>query len=154
MPRSRKPSALLEASGAFDKNPARRRARENEPIPEGPLGDPPSEWLQGADHNLRFQALIEIWNELVGQACFGVLTSSDRFHVEATCYLAYKIRRASAGYGKATSGDFAQLNRNLAQMGLIPSERSRVNGKKKQPEVATEWALVAKQRTRTVAAIN
>jgi hypothetical protein len=145
MPRPRKPTKLLEISGAFAKNPARARARENEPLPEGPLGPPPGEWTRGAESNQRCVELLRAWQEIVDQACFGVLTSSDRDLVELTCYLKYKIRRAAAGYGKATSGDFAQLNRNLGQMGLIPSERSRVSGKKKSAEVASEWATVAKR---------
>lgn len=150
MPRPRKPTALLEAVGAFAKNPSRARQRENEPVPEGPLGDPPKEWTDGAEHNHTFVELLRAWHEIVDEAPFGVLTSSDRDHVEATCYLKYKIRRAARGYGKATSGDFAQLNHNLSQMGLIPSERSRVNGKKKQPEAAGEWARLAEQQRRPV----
>jgi hypothetical protein len=144
MPTPRKPSRLLEISGAFAKNPSRRRARENEPVPEGPLGPPPKEWTDGAEHNQRCVELLKAWNEIVAQASFGVLTSSDRDLVEVTCYLKYRIRRAVAGYGKATSGDYAQLNRNLGQMGLIPSERSRVSGHKKTAEVASEWAGLAK----------
>jgi hypothetical protein len=113
-------------------------------MPEGPLGDPPAEWVDGAAKgNGRFETLIAIWGELVAQAPFGVLSSMDRMHVEATCYLMHKIRKASAGNGKATSGDYAQLNRNLSQMGLIPSERSRVKGQAKAAEVASEWAELA-----------
>jgi hypothetical protein len=149
MPARRKPTALLEASGAFDHNPSRRRDREGEPIPEGPLGDPPAEWADGAAKgNGRYQTLIAIWHELIAQAPFGVLSCMDRMHVEATCYLMHKIRRASAGVGKATSGDYAQLNRNLSQMGLIPSERSRVKGQAKAAEVASDWAEVAAEHGR------
>jgi hypothetical protein len=36
---ARKPTRLLEISGAFKKDPQRRR--NHEPIPSGPLGDPP-----------------------------------------------------------------------------------------------------------------
>jgi hypothetical protein len=148
MPARRKSTALLEASGAFDHNPARRRDREGEPTPEGPLGDPPQEWIDGKESNARFQALLKCWAEIVEQAPFGVLSSMDRTHVESTCYLMYKIRRAAAGYGKSTSGDFAQLNKNLSQMGLIPSERSRVKSSQKTAEVAGEWAELAAEQQR------
>ncbi len=148
MPALRKPTALLIANGAFAKNPARARARENEPVPEGPLGDPPREWTSGAEHNARYGRLLKAWNEIVQAAPFGVLTSSDRDIVELACYLKVKIRRADEGYGKATSGDFAQLRGILAQLGMIPSERSRVSAKKKQPEVANEWAQLAATQSR------
>lgn len=146
MPARRKPSALLEASGAFDKNPSRRRARENEPIPEGELGNPPAEWVRDKGVKQRCADLFDIWTEIVSQAPPGVLTSADRMHVETLCYLMYRIRRAVAGYGKATAGDFNQLNKGLAQIGMIPSERSRVHGKKKQPEGEDEWASIARER--------
>jgi hypothetical protein len=150
MSRPRKPTALLELNGAFAKNPSRRRERENEPVPEGPLGPPPEDWVKGAEHSQTFVELLKAWDEIVNEAPFGVLTSSDRDHVEATCYLKHKIRRAARGYGKCTSGDYAQLNKCLSQMGLIPSERSNVQGKKKQPEVANEWARLASQQRRPV----
>jgi hypothetical protein len=147
MPARRKPTALLEASGAYDKDPQRRRDREGEPIPEGPLGAVPQEWLDGAARgDSRFEHLVKAWNEIVAQASFGVLSCMDRTHVEATCYLMYKIRQASKGYGKLTSGDFAQLNRNLSQMGLIPSERSRVRGQTKTAAAASEWADLAAEQ--------
>ena len=143
MPARRKPTALLEASGAFDKNPGRRREREGEPVSEGPIGEPPADWLAGAAINARLAAQVELWREIVEMAQFGVLSSMDRIFVESTVFLMYKIRRAAAGLGKATSGDFAQLNKNLAQMGCIPSERSRVKGQTKTAEAAGEWAELA-----------
>lgn len=143
-----KPTKLLEIGGAFKKNPARGRARADEPVPEGPLGPPPAEWTAGAEKNARLAALLRAWQEIVDQAAFGVLTSADRDLVELACYLKYKIRRASAGYEKATSGDFAQLNRILGQIGLVPSERSRVSGRKKAKEVASEWAKLAGSQRR------
>ena len=149
MPARRKTTALLEINGAFARNPSRGRAREDEPIPEGPLGDPPAEWREGAKTNNRFVELLKAWQELVEQASFGVLTSADRDVVELACYLKYKIRRAAAGYGKATSGDFAQLRGILGQVGLIPSERSRVSGGKKSKQAANEWAQLASQKRRS-----
>ena len=134
--------------GAFDKNPARARARADEPIPEGPLGDPPKEWVDGATQNQRMRDQLRAWQEIVDQAAFGVLTSADRDIVELASLLKVKIRRAAAGYGKATSGDYAQLNRILGQLGLIPSERSRVSGRKKAKEVASEWAKLANGKKR------
>lgn len=40
-----KPTKLLELTGAFRKNPARRRAREGEPPTTGDIGGPPVKWM-------------------------------------------------------------------------------------------------------------
>ncbi|HKD60535.1 MAG TPA: hypothetical protein VKB47_08745 [Terracidiphilus sp.] len=146
MPARRKPTALLIASGAFAKNPARARDRENEPVPEGPLGDPPAAWVEGAANNQRFVEYLKNWREIVAQAAFGVLTSSDRWAVEKACTLKYKIDRAEAGYGKATSGDYNTLNKMLGQFGMTPADRSKVSGGKKTEEAAGAWAELAGQR--------
>jgi len=45
MARPRKPTNLLELTGAYHKNPQRRREREGEPIAPGPLGGPPEKWI-------------------------------------------------------------------------------------------------------------
>jgi hypothetical protein len=139
---------MLEASGAFDHNPARRREREGEPVPEGPLGDPPAEWLEQAKAgNAKYAKYVAIWCELAAQAQFGVLSSMDRFFVEQTVDLTYNLRRGMAGHGpRLTAGEQSQLNKNLGQMGCIPSERSRVKGQTKTAEAAGEWAELAAEQ--------
>jgi|SRR5581483_3162635 len=124
--RTRKPFNVLELSGAFKKNPARRRARTAEAHVSAGLGNPPQEWLDNADHNQRCKELLEIWGEIVAQDVLHVLNISHRILVENTCHLMYKIRRASKGLGKATSGDFAQVKSNLASMGMTPIDSPRV----------------------------
>lgn len=148
MARPRKPAQLLEISGAFDKNPARRRARAAElAIPAG-LGPAPAEWVEQAKHNQRFVELVATWNQIIAQDVLRVLNTSHRLLVENTCYLMQKIRRANAGLGKATSGDYAQVKANLAAMGQTPSDSVRVAesvrvsdrggaGQRKQP--ANSW---------------
>lgn len=44
MARPRKPGNVLELKGAFKRNPARGKARENEPKPNGEIGDPPTHY--------------------------------------------------------------------------------------------------------------
>lgn len=150
MPARRKPTALLEASGAFDKNPSRRRDREDEPVPEGPLGGPPEDWVTGAAAGSpQCQAWVNIWDEVTTMAQFGVLSSMDRMHVENICYLQHRIRRMARGAMKWSTSDFNELNKHLGQIGCIPSERSRVKGQTKTAEVAGEWAeLAADQQKR------
>jgi len=124
--RPRKPFNVLELSGAFKKNPARRRARVAEPHISVGLGEPPQEWVENAEHSQRCKELTEIWRQIVAQDVLHVLNISHRILVENTCHLMYKIRRASKGLGKATSGDFAQVKSNLASMGMTPIDSPRV----------------------------
>jgi hypothetical protein len=141
MPRPPKPTALLELNGAFKKNPSRGRARADEPRPEDPLGPPPEDWVRRAEHSQKHIELLRAWEEIVGQAAFGVLTSADRDCVEMAARLKYKIR-----FEKWTSGDAAQLKVYLRSMGLTPEDRARVTGAKKSVETANEWAEAAANR--------
>jgi hypothetical protein len=148
MPARRKPTALLEASGAFDHNPARRREREGEPVPEGPLGEPPAKWLeQAAAGNPKYAKYVEIWYRFAAQASFGVLSSMDRSFIKQAVDLEYRLDRAMDGYGPAlTAGEQAAFNKCLVQMGCVPSERSRVKGQTKTAEAAGDWAELAAEQ--------
>jgi hypothetical protein len=126
MGRPRKPAKVLELSGAFDKNPARKRARASELKIGTPLGPAPKEWVEKAANSQRCADLLDAWHQVIAQDALGVLNSSHRLLVESTCYLIYKIRQASKGYGKATSGDFAQLKSNMAAMGQTPADSAKV----------------------------
>jgi hypothetical protein len=126
MARPRKLAKILELSGAFKKNPARKRARAQELLVKPGIGNAPAEWVSGAEHNPRCASLLALWGEIVAQDVLRVLNVSHRILVENTCHLMYKIRRASMGYGKATSGDYAQVKSNLAAMGMTPVDSPRV----------------------------
>jgi hypothetical protein len=141
MPRGRtpKPLKVLEMSGAVRKNPGRYRARKAAAKSLPPLGPPPAEWLAGAEKNGRLQWLLRIWGEIVAQdtAALRVLNVSHRMLVKNTCMLQYKVERANAGYGKATSGDYAQIEKNLAKMGMTPADSSRVAEAVRVPDRAS-----------------
>lgn len=85
MPARRKPTAMLEATGAFQKNPQRRRERANEPTWNGPVGDPP-DWFD--------RHLAQVWSELEAHAAPGVLARSDSLLLEITSVLLFKYRHA------------------------------------------------------------
>lgn len=119
MGRRPKPSAMHELSGSFEKHPERRAKRKNEPKPHGPLGAPPASFKPELSVG---RELIAIWEEIVAQVPTGVLTISDRMHVEILCRLLYKIR-----HNLAKSGDFARAESLLGKMGMNPSDRSKVN---------------------------
>ncbi len=121
------PLKLADISGAARKNPQRYRARRSAgKLAAASLGEPPQEWIDGAVSNERCASLVQIWREVVAQDVLGVLNIAHRALVESFCHLQYKIRRASKGYGKATSGDYAQLKGYLAAMGMTPIDSSRV----------------------------
>ena|ERR1039458_1903241 len=119
MGRPRKPTAVHELNGSFDKHPERKAERALEPKPEGPLGAPPSCFDPGDYTGKR---LLAIWNEIVLQCPPGVLSLSDRMHVELACRLMHRIRTSTA-----KSGDYSRLDALLGKMGMNPADRSKVN---------------------------
>lgn len=58
MARPRTPTNVLKLRGAFKKDPARGREREDEPIVTEPLGEPPEDWN---DWQLKAWANIVSW---------------------------------------------------------------------------------------------
>ena len=150
--RPRKPTAVLEASGAFERNPQRRAERENEPEANGPVGDPPDYF----DANHR-----KVWFELVRKAPAGVLALSDAANLEIAVRLMVKMRNAPARMPKwlqmlgkllkalgwedidieemrdafrsaigINGQELAILRAALSSMGMTPSDRSKVHGDK------------------------
>lgn len=133
----RKSTAELDRKGAFDRNPARGRARAAEPQPKDPLGPPPADFYSKYADGPK---LLEAWNELLVETKEVFLTSADRGHFEMTCRLRVRCRRMSA-----KTGDFAQLNKYQSQLGLNPASRSLVNavGVKTTDEEEDEWEEAA-----------
>jgi hypothetical protein len=118
MGRRRKTEAEHQLNGTFEKHPERKAAYEKAPKPKGPLGDPPASFDPKSFSGDR---LIAIWHEVVAQAPPGVLTSSDRMHVEMTCRLIYRIRHLGA-----KSGDYSRLESMLGKMAMNPSDRPKI----------------------------
>ena len=112
MPRPRKSTATLEASGAFKHNPDRRRTVDTEPTSSEPIGDAPS---------CLTEAQKECWNEIVANAQNGVLTKADRVAVELTARLMAKMRD-----GTATGTENNTLLALTSRFGATPADRNRV----------------------------
>ena len=112
MPAPRKPTALLEVSGAYKRNPARRRI--GEPIPSGGIGNAPAG---------RSEAFVRAWDELVVSCCPGVLGSSDRQWLELTVELLLEFREAPRDMSAAK---MRLLQSALVRLGMSPSDRSKV----------------------------
>jgi hypothetical protein len=147
MPQPRKPTKVLEASGAFKKNPQRKRP--NEPIVREPLGSPP-DTLTAEER--------KAWMEFAEQSPTGVLTQADRQAVESASVLMAKFRasyqavalvetivpdmlddglteetadqliRAIKGLKSSfTAADYSQLRQFFAAFGMTPADRSRLS---------------------------
>ena len=76
MARPRKPTALLELQGAFNHDPQRKRARQNEPLFTTPLPDPPE--------TLR-PYFAKAWRQIKARGYW--LTSADQFLVKIAATL-------------------------------------------------------------------
>ena len=135
MGRPRKPAALLELSGAFRKNPDRRR--RDEPKDPRALGQPPGRLPVDA---------IPYWEELAKMVGGGVLTFRDRWVVEIAARLMEKFaRQVSAqtvlelaraadlsadeirdliGREQITTSEINLLSRMLTALGMTPADRS------------------------------
>ncbi len=109
MARPRTPTKVLKLRGAFEKDPKRGKARENEPPPGGPLGPPPKEFDEA--HQAR-------WNEITEWCPW--LEASHRFQVEAVCRLIVRMRN------EFKSADVGILTAALSKLGMNPVDRSKV----------------------------
>jgi hypothetical protein len=113
MARPRKPTAVLDARGAFKKNPQRRRA--GEPIVREPIGASPPDFDQ---------LQREAYQQIVSQAPIGVLTEADNLAVEMASTLLAQFRKDRDGFPVMAYGKLIQL---LGTFGMTPSDRSKLN---------------------------
>lgn len=112
MPRPRKPAKVLEALGAFRKNPDRKR---QDVEVSDPIGPPASE-LQSDE--------VEAYQEICSQAPCGVLTKADTLHVEITARLLAQFRRDPESFNGAKA---TLLSKMLGQCGGNPTDRLRLS---------------------------
>jgi hypothetical protein len=143
MGRPRKPTRVLEMSGAFRKDPARGRARANEPRPTTAVGDPPVDFLNSFSPTAKRH--LEIWRQFVEQAPEGVLTGCDRQMLANACRLQAQIER-----GGASAGMYSQMRAYLGEMGMTPASRSKVDAgpKRKTTNDSSAWECLATEAAR------
>jgi hypothetical protein len=153
MGRPRKPTKELELSGAFEKHPERKREREHEPIPDGPIGPPPSHWVvaEGAFKFQEYGRLIAIWHQLIAEAPPGVLSVSDRTLLEVICVQVDQFRR-----GLLKPPGKKDLTDMLGTIGCRPDKRAGLKvapgagiapnaGSSDSGKKGNEFAAIAKQ---------
>lgn len=119
MARPRKPTNVLELTGAFKKDPQRRRRDAD---PAGELTAPPAH-INGA--------VLNAWNDVVKFAPLEVLTESDRLSVELAANLLAQFRNDPIEFPAAK---LARLEALLGKFGMTPADRSKVGGKKEKPK--------------------
>ncbi len=111
MPAHKKPTVILEATGAFKKNP--NRARPNEPISDVkfPVTAP-----------LHFDELqTATWHEVVKIVPAGVLTGADVLTIEIIARLLTEYRTSGDEFPMARLG---RLTSEMNKVGMSPSSRA------------------------------
>ncbi len=112
MPAPRKATNILELTGAFSRNPNRRR---NDPRPRGGIGSAPKQVA------LTFK---QAWGLVVKCCPEGVLADRDRIYVEIAASLLVEFRADPANFHPAK---LARLDMMLGKLGMSPSDASRVS---------------------------
>jgi phage terminase small subunit len=112
MGRLPKPTAVLDASGAFINHPDRKRP--NEPQADRPLGSPPK-YLSPEEK--------KIWKEISAKLLPGVAFESDREAFEMLVRLTHKMR---TNFAAMMASDRAQLINLYARFAMTPADRSKV----------------------------
>ena len=123
MPAPRKPTNVLELKGAFRRNPKRKRARGNEPPPNGAIGRVPGH-LSEEERNA--------WRQIVRDAPPGVLCKADRLAVESAARCLAILRETDSLRWAA------ELRHWLVRLGMTPADRSRVSAPSKPKGVGLE----------------
>lgn len=120
MARPRKPTKVLELTGAFVKHPERARERAGEPEVTTPLGDPPATLNQ---------VEAGIWQEFAatGRAW---LTAAERPLLEMTCQLVHRMRNRLLD-----TPSMGVLRGCLSDLGFNAIQRSKIKvPEAKKPE--------------------
>lgn len=111
--RPRTPTNVLEARGAFKRNPQRKR--DGEPEVRAPIGNPPDDL---SPEELRW------WREFVERAPVGVLTAADYPSVLLAAKL---MAEAMADFASISPGKLGRLQSLLGTFGMTPSDRAKLS---------------------------
>lgn len=121
-----KPTNLLELTGAYRKNPKRRKAREAEPKPpEIPVGAPPAKWMifHPDDGYQKAEKLRAIWDNCLKM--WPWITYSDRDALEDYCRFKLEM---DAGR-KLSGAELSAMIRIRSELGGTGSGRARLGVK-------------------------
>lgn len=110
------PSDVQEMSGAWDKNPQRRRVDAQTEAPIDINSPPP---------NMNPQEL-ELWIEIIKNAPIRVLKNSDKFIVEAAARALAEMRYCDHLTAPQRNVARTTAKAMLSLMGMTPADRARV----------------------------
>ena len=117
MARPRKPTKILEQTGAFKKHPERKRT--GEPVASGSLSYMPPDHLDE-----REQAM---WHEIVSIVPPGVLTNADALIVESLAVLWTRYRIDKSEMPPAL---ISRIDIQMGRLGLSPADRAKLTVEK------------------------
>lgn len=136
--RPRKPTKLLELSGAFKHNPDRALDRAEEPRPLGEVGDPPDTLSAGGK---------KCWVEIVSLLPFGVAFDSDRVALEQYAETLAFCRMKKWRYDKGVDSKvLVRMEAMYARFGMTPADRSRIKVKAPEKKNDTPFSEFGKPR--------
>lgn len=141
MGRPRTPTAILDAKGAFLRNPERKQERAGEPTPVGELGLAPRRLSK---------ALRALWREISAQLLPGVACAADRSAFEMLVQL--ENERRTNPLMKAA--DKRLLLTLYGKFGMSPSDRSKVSGAQKEPSQLSAFLSKRKEKATDEPLIN
>lgn len=120
---NKKPTKVLEAAGAFKKNPRRGEDRQGEPreIEELKPG-------VGIPDEIKARGLEDLWNRILSVAHKGSVATADQFMLVTATLLYNKMLTE---FETMKSSDIQALVKCLGELGLSPIQRTRLNVKPK-----------------------
>jgi hypothetical protein len=120
-----KPTNLLELSGAYRKNPQRKRAREGEPQPPALPVEMPAKFLifHPAEGYLKAEKLRSIWDNCMKM--WPWITFSDRDALEDYCRLKLMFDEGR----KMSGAEMSAMIRIRSELGGTGSGRARLGVK-------------------------
>ena len=114
MARPKTASNILDARGAFKKNPGRKN--HSEPTVEDEFPKKPPSFLTAKEK--------KTWKEIVNTAPGGVLTGADVFAVEIVARLLAEYREFK---GRIDTARITRMTSEMAKLGLSPSARASLS---------------------------
>jgi hypothetical protein len=131
MTQPRIPTQILEARGSFLRHPERKRAREDEPKLNGPLGGPPPDFDR--EH-------CAVWHEHAAKMPPGVASSWDETAFEVVVCLIVNFRQRRKHNLPQVVGELSAMNKLFTQFGMTPADRSRVHAKPEEEKKDDPWS--------------
>lgn len=136
-----KPTKLLELTGAFRKNPARKRAREGEPQ-SGDIGGPPAKWMI-FHPDLGFQRaekLRALWDSCLRM--WPWMEYADRDALEDYCRWKLELDEGR----KLSGAEISAMKSTRSELGGTGSGRARLGVRSGRPLAAAKMARPADPR--------